>query len=454
MVGLSHNTQAPVEVRERIAFTMPGALDRALGFLRQSLSPGEECLLLSTCNRTELYLSTPGDRSSNDLVDLLTTARRRAEPEETGAVLPADLTRYIEEQRGHHATEHLFRVAAGLDSMVLGESDIVRQLKDAYARANDNDLCGPALHAAVHEALRVGKRARTETDLARGAFSIGHAAAQLAENIFGGLQGRTVLLLGAGKMSETTARHLAASGASTVLVANRTFDRAARLAELLNGRAIRYEEFATHLARTDIVIASTAAPHYVVDRAMVEPALKARRRRQPLFLIDIAVPRDIDPAVGELDDVFLYDIDDLQAVVDADRAERRQRGARAEALVHEEALAFAARLRTQQTATPIVSDLRAKHRAIRAEEMERLRTRLTWTPEQWQAIELTLQAIENKTLHDPTRKIREYAAVGDSAADAKIETARELFGLTTDRDTPNVARDEAADTPVKAVATP
>ena len=444
MLGLSHNTHAPVEVRERLAFTMPGALGAALTCLREALpregnamsnnAASAECLLLSTCNRTELYVSSPHDLSAEAMTGLLIAARHRAEGVNEGyaPIQPGEFAPYLEERRGHKAIEHLFRVASGLDSMVLGESDVVRQIKDAYARANEHDLCGPAMHALVHEALRVGKRARTETDLARGAFSIGHAAAQLAENIFGGLQGRTILLLGAGKMSETTARHLAASGASTVLVANRTFDRAARLAEQLGGRAIRYEEFGAHLARTDIVIASTAAPHYIVGRDTIEPVLRGRRARRPLFLIDIAVPRDIDPAVGELDDVFLYDIDDLQAVVDADVAERRQRAARAEALVQTEAMAFAARRRTQQAATPVVRDLRAKHRAIVDEEKERLRGRAAWTPEQWRAIEASLQAIENRTLHDPTVKIREYAAaIDDAEAVAKIETARELFGLTT-----------------------
>ena len=228
-IGLSHNTHAPVEVRERLAFTTPGALDHALAYLKDALN-GAEGVLLSTCNRTELYVAAPGELASDDLVSLLLDAH----PD--GATLRRDLPPYLEERRGHRAVEHLFRVASGLESMVLGETDIVRQVREAYARATEAHLCGPTLNPLFHEALRVGKRARTETDLARGAFSIGHAAAQLAQNIFGTLQGRTVLLLGAGAMSETTARHLSAAGATTILVANRTFDRAAHLAESL-GRA-------------------------------------------------------------------------------------------------------------------------------------------------------------------------------------------------------------------------
>jgi glutamyl-tRNA reductase len=440
MIGLSHNTHAPVEVRERLAFTMPGALPAALDYLKTVLAPsGAECVLLSTCNRTELYVAAPGDVSTDDLVGLLVGARRQAARD---GASHTDLPPYLEERRGHRVIEHLFRVAAGLDSMVLGENDITRQIKTALSAAREHGACaGGTLFSLFHDALRVGKRARTETDLARGAFSIGHAAAQLAQNIFGSLQGRQVLLLGAGKMSETTARHLAASGASSVLVANRTFDRAARLAEALNGRAVRYDEFPAHLAKADIVIASTAAPHPVLHRETVEAVLKARRHR-PLFLIDIAVPRDIDADVGDLPDVFLYDIDDLQAVVDADLAERRQRAAQAETLVHDEAMQFAAKLRTAQAAVPLVSSVRAKQRAIIDEELERLRRQTEFSPEQWAAIEQFLRAVENKTLHNPTLKIKEYAAAGDAGdAEAKMETVRELFGLAAAPNAPS--RDEA-----------
>lgn len=433
LIGLSHKS-CPVEVRERIAFTAPGTLERALDHLKSVLAPtGSECVLLSTCNRTELYVATPEglELSTEDLVTLLVEARG----DDTEHLLPP----YLEERRGgHRVTEHLFRVASGLESMVLGENDIVRQVKEAYANASDHALCGPVLNPLFHESLRVAKRARTEFEMQKGAFSVGHAAAQLAENIFGSLQGHTVLLLGAGAMSETTARHLAAAGASSVLVANRTFDRAARLAESLNGRAIQYDEFAAHLARTDIVIASTAAPHFVVTKEMVAGVLRERRHR-PLFLIDIAVPRDIEASVGDLPDVFLYNIDDLQAVVDGDLSERRRRAARAEAVVHEEAVAFAARQRATQTVAPLVSSLRAKQRAIVEDELARLRRRLAHLPDaDWAAIEAFARSVENKTLHDPTLKVKEYAAPApgeEAEAEAKIATVREIFGLEAGRAT-------------------
>lgn len=449
MIGLSHNTHAPVEVRERLAFTTPGALPAALAFLRSRLSAyGADCVLLSTCNRTELYVSAPEGLPGGELTSLLIAARRQID---SGETLSSDLVPYLEERRGHRVIEHLFRVASGLDSMVLGENDITRQIREALVAARESgSASGGTMFSLFHEALRVGKRARTETDLARGAFSIGHAAAQLAQNIFGSLAGRQVLLLGAGKMSETTARHLTASGASSVIVANRTFDRATVLAEALNGRAIRYEEFPTYLTRADIVIASTSAPYPIVHQRMVEGVLKARRHR-PLFLIDIAVPRDIEANVGDLPDVYLYDIDDLQQVVDDDIAERRQRAARAEALVREEAMSYAARLRTSQAATPLVSSVRARHRAIIEEEKARLRQRVDFTPEQWSAIEAFLRSVENKTLHEPTAKIKEYAAAGDSVdAEVKMETVRELFGLTSTPTSPEVTlsagdeRDEQA----------
>jgi len=431
LIGLSHKT-APVEVREGAAFTHPGALASALDYLKAALGgTGAECVLLSTCNRTELYVSSPSPISTGELNSLLVTARlRAAAPHEAEA--GADWQPYLEERRGHRVIEHLFRVAAGLESMVLGESDIVRQVKEGYRQSADAGICGKTLNALFHEALRVGKRARTETDMTRGAFSVGHAAASLAANIFGSLQGRTVLLLGAGAMSETTARHLASGGASSILVANRTFDRAARLAEELNGRAIHYDEFATHLAKTDIVITSTASPVPVVHAPLVEDVMRARRRR-PLFFIDIAVPRDVESAVGDLDGVFLYDIDDLQAVVEDDLSDRRRAASRAEVLVRDEAVAFATKLRQAQTAAPLVASFRARSGAVIDDEFARLRQRLPHLSDaDLQAVRSAMEATVNKVTHGPTVKIKEYAegaASGDEKAQGRLEAARDLLNL-------------------------
>jgi glutamyl-tRNA reductase len=427
MIGLSHNTGAPVDIRERVAFTTPGSLQYALQSLKSTLGEGVECVLLSTCNRTELYIASPTDLTIFPLADLLFSLCAIPNAE---AIRP-----FFLERQGHRAIEHLLRVAAGLDSMILGETDVVRQVKEAYTAATENGTCGKTLNLLFHEALRVAKRTRSETDMGRGAFSIGHAAAEIARNIFGVSSGRTVLLLGAGKMTETTARHLMAPGtgmgAMTVIVANRTHDRAIRLAEILGGRAISYAEFPEHLAKADIVIASTAAPHPIVSREMVESALRHRRHRNPLFFIDIAVPRDIATDVGNLPDVFLYNIDDLRQLVEEDMVQRRKRANQAEQIVREEALSFANRLRATQTATPILTALRASHHGVIAAELVRLRQRLPEvTSEEWQAIESAFTSVENKLLHGPTVRIKEYAAAPESdEAQVKIATVRELFDI-------------------------
>jgi glutamyl-tRNA reductase len=412
VVGLSHQN-TPVEVRERLAFTTPGALERGLDFLQSKIAG--ECVLLSTCNRTELYAS--GDTDGATLAAWLLEARG-----EEGEMA----RKYLTERQGHKAIEHLFRVSSGLESLILGENDIVRQVRDAYQTANTRGATGSVLNPLFHEALRVGKRARTEMNLSSGAFSVGHAAADLAATIFGDLRGRTVMILGAGKMSESTARHLTSSGATSVLVANRTYDRAVLLAEALGGRAIMYEDFATHLAKADIVIASTSSPVPIVTRETVRNAMQARRDR-PLFLIDIAVPRDIEASVGDLDDVFLYNIDDLTAVIESEAAERRLRAVQAEKIILEESRQMATRLRTTQTATPLVMALRDKHHQLVESELGRLRTRLSHLSEtDWAQIEAAFTSLENKIAHEPTVRIKQYAEAEDPA---KLETARELFGV-------------------------
>jgi glutamyl-tRNA reductase len=412
MVGLSHKT-APVEVRERIAFTAPGRLSEALAGLKAS--GVVEAVLLSTCNRTELYVA--GDADPNALLALLSQLHPDAPPE---------LARFCEERRGHRAVEHLFRVTSGLESMVLGESDITRQVKDAYGAAAQAGLTGPTLNPLFHKALEASKRARTELDLSRGAFSVGHAAAQLAAQLFGSLRGRGVLILGAGDMSEATARHLSSAGADTIFVANRTFERAVRLAEALGGRAIDYEAFPAQLAKVDIVVASTSAPRPVVTRELIAATLPARRHR-PLFLIDIAVPRDIEAAAGELDDVYLYDIDDLQAVVSAESAARQRRAAKAETLIAREAQLFLEKSRAALAAAPLVTALRARHQAVLESELARLYRRLPeLTPDQRAAIEAFGESVLQKIAHDPTRHIRTLA----EEQPEKLDTIREVFALS------------------------
>jgi len=430
MVGLSHNTNAPVAVRETLAFTAPGAMERAAQFLAgRRAETGAEFVLLSTCNRTELYLSNPDSEWDTEAVTSLLFALHEvatgAPAHETARLAGA----YLQEKRGHRAVEQLFRVAAGLDSMILGETDITRQIKDAYALAVQAGTTGAVLNTVFHESLRVGRRARTETDLGRGAFSVGHAAADLAQSIHGSLKNKTVLVLGAGAMSETTARHLSAAGASTILVANRTYDKAVVLAESLNGRAIKYDDFPAELARADIVVASTASPIPVVTRQMVAGAVKERGNR-PLYLIDIALPRDIETGVGDLDGVYLFDLDHLQQMVESEAAERRQKAAHAETIVREEAVGCAMRLRTMQVAAPLVTRVRARQTAIVQSELSALKKRGDFSAEQWQLIERFATSVENKLAHAPTERIKEYATFADEdLTRRKLRTVRELFGL-------------------------
>ena len=432
MVGLSHNTNAPVAVRERLAFTAPGAMARAAQFLAgRRAETGAEFVLLSTCNRTELYLaSAPTGEWDTDAVTSLLFATHEVATGAPGRETARLAATYLVEKRGHRAVEQVFRVAAGLDSMILGENDITRQLKDAYALSVDAGTTGAVLNTVFHEALRVGKRARTETDLGRGAFSVGHAAAELAESIHGSLKGKTVLVLGAGAMSETTARHLSAAGAATILVANRTYDKAVLLAESLNGRAVRYEAFPEYLAAADIVVASTASPHPVVTRQMVADAVKRRGQNRPLYLIDIALPRDIETDVGNVDGVYLFDLDHLQQMVESEAVERRQKAAKAEAIVREEAAGCAIRLRTMQIAGPLVTRVRARHTAIVQAELAELKRRGNWSDEQWRLIERFAQTVENKLAHAPTERIKAYATLADEdLTRRKMRTVQELFGL-------------------------
>jgi glutamyl-tRNA reductase len=415
MTGLSHHT-APVEIRERFAFTAPGQQAEALSKLARALAPAE-VVLLSTCNRTEAYVAG-SDVTGEQLRELL----RGLHP--AGAV-DVDDHCFVENRCGAAAT-HLFRVTSGLESMVVGETDIVRQVRDAYGLAAAAGTTGPRLDALFHEALRVAKRARSEMDLSRGVFSVGGAAADLAGSIFGDLGGRSILLLGAGKMSETTARHLAGAGANTVLVANRTRDRAVRLAETLGGRAVSFDDLDNHLAVADIVIASTAAPHCIVTAERLAPVMR-RRRGRDLFLIDIALPRDIEPACARIDGVFLYDLDDLQKVVDAESGERNRRATAAAALLEREAEAFIGRIVSTAVSAPLVTEFRNKHRGIVDDELARLRRRLPHLgDDEWRSIEAFAGSVLNKIAHEPTVRIREYAEAHDSE---RLEAARELLGL-------------------------
>lgn len=328
VLGLSHHS-APVSVRERFAFAEQD-LPAALGALRQS-GGAEEAVILSTCNRVEVYAATLLEpRQSFAALEQFLAAARGASD------LPVDAFYRLTEPS---SVCHLFKVASGLDSMVLGETEILGQLKKAYDIALRAGHTGPRLNKTFQLAFNVAKHIRTHTTIQRGSVSVGSVAVELAEKIFSRLRDREVMILGAGETGEKTARALLSRGARSIIVSNRSFERAEALARELSGRAVPFDEWAGEFERVDIIISSTSAPHYVLDRAKLQPLMK-RRRNRPLLLIDIAVPRDIEPEVNFLENVYLYNIDDLQAIADDYLRQRQEQTARCEEIIREKAESF------------------------------------------------------------------------------------------------------------------
>jgi glutamyl-tRNA reductase len=402
-VGLSHK-QVPIAVREQLAVSaedLPGRLARL-----RSMPGLREAMLLSTCNRIELFAVADARTAADDLLrDLGPLAAEHA------------LIRFEEE-----ALLHLFRVAASLDSMVIGEAQIQGQVKEAHARAQEAGSCGAALARVVSAALSAAKRVRTETAIARGAVSISSVAVQMAHKVLGDPAGRTVLLIGAGEMAQLAARELQARGASELLVANRSRAAAEALAKEVSGIAVGLAELPALLERADVVLCSTAAQQPVVTRELVGRASKVRRFR-PLFFIDLAVPRNVDPAVNQLENVYVYDLDDLERVAAQNRDLRAQEVERAEAIVREEIVAYA-RSKQERTAVPVLARLRAQAQALADAEVERTLALLGPLNERQQkSVRSMATAIVNKLLHRPTARLR--GEQGGPLADA----AAELFGL-------------------------
>ena len=415
ITGVSHKT-APVEVRERLAFaeaTVPDALRDLLA--RDGIM---EAMVLSTCNRVEIAVS------ADDRVDPLASVD--AFLHEFRGMSPGKLGPCLYHYEGREAIHHLFRVAASLDSMVIGEPQILGQLKTSYAVAKANDCLSGLLEAVVTRAFGVAKRVRSETGVGQMAVSVSYAAVELARKIFGSLSGRTVMIVGSGKMSELAARHLRRSGASHIFVTNRTYERAQELAAVFQGTPVEYQRFLGILPEVDIVITSSGAPHYILNKEEMQRVIAARRNK-PAFLIDIAVPRNIDPAVNEIDNVFLYDIDDLQGVVNANLRERVREAERAEELVAQEVERMMARLKVQEVAPTIVS-LQEQLEQIRNAEIERTRRKFgPLTPEQEEALESLTRGIINKIAHGPISELRRHAGRPDGVQ--IIDAIRQVFHL-------------------------
>jgi len=417
LVGLSHRT-SPLPVRESLAF----AKDRLAEALRRMKEEAgvAEAMILSTCNRVELYGRSEEEEGGGRLEEFLCAfhGRRREE-----------IAPYLYRLAGSAAVRHAFRVAASLESMVIGEPQILGQVKEAYQTAEGAGTLGSALNALRNRSLAAAKRARTETGIGHNAVSVSYVAVELARKIFGELRDKNVLLVGAGKMSELAARHLVRSGARATVLGGRTFEKAEELAAALGGRAAPFESLRPELAAADIVISGTGAPGIVIRREDVEHARAARggRHQRPLFLIDIAVPRDIDHAVARIGGVFLYDLDDLRSVAEANLRERQKEAAAAEGLVEREVREF---LDWQKSLdiVPLLVELRRRADQIRQTEMERARRRLgLLTAEQEAALEAATSAIVNKMLHPPTVLLKEIARNGYPAE--QIALIRKLLGL-------------------------
>lgn len=419
LTGLNHKT-APVEVRERLAVNaeqLPAALDA----LRAC--PGvDEVMLLSTCNRVEVLAHGGSDKPLDErpLVEAL-AAMRGLEAE---ALKP-----HFYVYRGEDALRHLFRVASSLDSMVLGEPQILGQLKEAFEFALGKKTTGVLLNRLMKKAISVAKRVRTETRIAENAVSISFAAVELAKKIFTDLAGKAFMLLGAGEMAELAAKHMINSGVRSIVVANRTFETGCRLAEEFQGRAIRFDDFLAEMTRADIVICSTGAPDYVLRKPEMQKVMKERKNR-PVFIFDISVPRNIDPAINDLENVYLYDVDDLQGVVDANVLERRKEAMKAETIIEEEIETFK-RWLSSLDAVPAVVALREKAEAIKREEIEKALNRMPDLGEkERRAIEAMAGAIVNKLIHAPTVALKEDA----EDKDVMIAMIKRLYALNGEDD--------------------
>ncbi|NJP36733.1 glutamyl-tRNA reductase [Alkalicoccus luteus] len=405
----------PVEIREKFTFT--GDLSPALKTLRQSKSILES-VIVSTCNRTELYV----------VADQLHTGRYYTKLflQEWFEVPKEDFSHYLQVREDEHAIEHLFRVACGLDSMVLGETQILGQVRQSFDQARELGTTGTIFNHLFRQAVTLAKRGQSETAINENAVSVSYAAVELGRKIFGGFDNKKVLVMGAGKMSELTAKHLSSSGVTDITVMNRTREKAQELAERFFGRAEGMDTLYESLAESDILISSTGATDYVVRQEEVKKLLKKRRGR-PLFLVDIAVPRDLDPALAELDNVYLYDIDDLQGIVNANLAERKKEAEKIELMIEEELVAFSQWLDTLGV-VPVISALRQKASVVQEQTMESLERKLSSLSErEKKVIRKHMKSIVNQLLRDPVTALKEIPDEEDP--EKLLEYMTKVFGL-------------------------
>lgn len=414
LAGINHRT-APVQLREKLAYRaeeIPGAL------MEIQARGAKEALILSTCNRVELTAALDDDFRVETLIESLLSHRTGLNIDE---ILP-----HIYRFENSEAIRHLFRVASSLDSMIVGEPQILGQLKQACTQARDSGAIGTFLDTVLTRAFNVAKRIRSETEIGQNAVSVSYAAVELAKEIFGSLHKKHVLIIGAGKMSEGAARHLMRAGAAGIFITNRTAERAEELARIFQGEVIPYDQFPHRLSEVDIVITSSAAQGFVVTRDMIRRAIEVRKN-QPMFLIDIAVPRNVEPAVADIEHAFLYDIDDLQRLTDQNLKTRLDVAKQAEDIVTDEVARLEARLREREVAPTIVS-FQEQLEAIRGDVLARYRGKMgPLSAEQAETLDALTRALVNKIAHAPISEIRKQAA-GSSDVEV-VSVMKRLFRL-------------------------
>ncbi len=424
IVGTSHHI-APLDFRERLSFS-EGQLAEAFQLLREHPDV-REATILSTCNRVEVCAVTHGKNGCAVLSDFLSDYHQ---------IESQQLNKFTYSHQNLDAIRHIFNVTASLDSMIIGEPQILGQVKEAYAQSLSAGTTGDILNRLFAKAISVGKRVRTETNIASGAVSISYAAVELAKKIFQSLEDKTVAIIGAGEMSELTAQHLVKNNVSKVIVANRTYQRAVNIAKRFNGIPLTYDTDLSFLVEADIVISSTDAPHYLIHRDSLAEIMKQRKHRY-MFLIDIAVPRDIDPEVSKVDNAFLYNIDDLETVVASNLKDRQQEAEIAAQIVKEEVAKFQSQLQIFQV-NPTIKALHQQFQQVASKELGIYLDKANLTPKQQKMVEAMTQSIIKKLLHQPTKNLRQVAldpdlteAVNDTDGEhvQYVRVLKELFGL-------------------------
>ncbi len=415
LIGMNHKT-APLEIRERLSLACGDNINPLVEIM--NIPQIKEAIYLATCNRVEVLANALDAESA--IENLKTFVFHH------GNLSLEEMARCLYLYYDHEAVRHLFRVASSIDSLVMGEPQILGQVKDAYRTAVEHNATGVMLNKVIHHAFRTAKRVRTETGIANNAVSVSFAAVELAKKIFGSFKGKTILLIGAGEMSELAAKHLINNGVEKIFITNRTYARAVQMADTFYGTAIEFEKLSEKLQDVDIVISSTGAPGYVIDASMIEMTLR-RRRNRLLFLIDIAVPRDIDPAVGEIENVYLYNIDNLQDIVDSNMKSRKQEAEKAEVIIDEELSKYMQWVSTLEVVPTIVS-LREKMEGIIHRELVKSGAWMeNLSVEERRNVELLVNSIINKILHDPITGLKEESR--DNSAMPYVAVIRRLFGL-------------------------